>query len=65
MVDTTEPFSPEYLPDPGTESEDRYPPPQAVPLVDSTVDKGPLKIDTPRYGTGKPRREIIRTKVIE
>ena len=66
MADNEELFSPEYQRTTATVAKDH--PNQLIPQVATgtpTAESINVQVETQRYGTGKPRREIIRTKVAE
>ncbi len=63
MPDSEDVFSQEYQHYTGTESHKRAQPMHEVSQTDSAAE--PINVDIKKYGTGKPRREIIRTKVAE
>jgi hypothetical protein len=52
-------FSPEYEPQIATTAEE----PQEAELIEYQLEKN-VKEEVKNYGTGKPRREFIRARVI-
>ena len=66
MLDTDELFSPEYQRPTVTVGND-HPTQKSQPVITDppTAEAINVQDEAQRYGTGRPRREIIRTKVAE